>query len=357
MLGLLLTSRSRHRSVLEDPQEALFGTGTIPSRRIAAARGGSMYPPRFDYLAPRSVEEALDVLAERGDDAKVLAGGQSLIPLLKLRFAAPEVLVDINRLPGLDTLSEENGWLRIGPLVRHRDAERSTLLREHYPTMAAAAPQISDPLVRNLGTVCGSLAHADPSGDWGAVMIAMGAELLARSARGERAIPVRELFTGPFTTTLEPDELVTGVRLPSRQRTGGSYLKLERNVGASGTHVGCDTSGCGACTVLLDGVPIKSCTYLAVQADGRDVETVEGLLNGTALDPIQEAFKQEHGLQCGFCTPGMMLTAKALLASNPKPSDEEVRWGLSGNVCRCTGYMNIVRAVQAAAAAQSGSQT
>jgi aerobic carbon-monoxide dehydrogenase small subunit len=132
---------------------------------------------------------------------------------------------------------------------------------------------------------------------------------------------------------------------------------LREELGLTGTHVGCDTSGCGACTVLLDGVPIKSCTYLAVQADGRDVETVEGLLNGAALDPIQEAFKQEHGLQCGFCTPGMMLTAKALLASNPKPSDEEVRWGLSGNVCRCTGYMNIVRAVQAAAAAQSGSQT
>jgi carbon-monoxide dehydrogenase small subunit len=132
---------------------------------------------------------------------------------------------------------------------------------------------------------------------------------------------------------------------------------LREELRLTGTHVGCDTSGCGACTVLLDGVPIKSCTYLAVQADGREVETVEGLLNGGALDPIQAAFKQEHGLQCGFCTPGMMLTAKALLASNPKPSEEEVRWAISGNVCRCTGYMNIVRAVQAAAAAQSGSQT
>jgi aerobic carbon-monoxide dehydrogenase small subunit len=132
---------------------------------------------------------------------------------------------------------------------------------------------------------------------------------------------------------------------------------LREQLMLTGTHVGCDTSGCGACTVLLDGVPIKSCTYLAVQADGREVTTVEGLLAGGALDPIQEAFKQEHGLQCGFCTPGMMLTAKALLASNPKPSEEEVRWAISGNVCRCTGYMNIVKAVQAAAAAQSGSQT
>jgi carbon-monoxide dehydrogenase small subunit len=132
---------------------------------------------------------------------------------------------------------------------------------------------------------------------------------------------------------------------------------LRDELGLTGTHIGCDTSGCGACTVLVDGTPIKSCTYLAVQADGRQVETVEGLLDGATLHPIQEAFKQEHGLQCGFCTPGMMLTAKALLASNPKPSAEEVRWALSGNVCRCTGYMNIVKAVQAAAGAQTGSQT
>ncbi|HEX8859467.1 MAG TPA: (2Fe-2S)-binding protein [Actinomycetes bacterium] len=131
---------------------------------------------------------------------------------------------------------------------------------------------------------------------------------------------------------------------------------LREELGLTGTHIGCDTSGCGACTVLVDGVPVKSCTYLAVQADGRRVETVEGLMNGGALHPIQEAFKQEHGLQCGFCTPGMMLTAKALLASNPDPSEEDVRWAISGNVCRCTGYMNIVRAVRSAAA-QIGSQS
>jgi carbon-monoxide dehydrogenase small subunit len=130
---------------------------------------------------------------------------------------------------------------------------------------------------------------------------------------------------------------------------------LREELRLTGTHVGCDTSGCGACTVLLDGTPIKSCTFLAVQADGRSVDTVEGLIAAGQLHPIQEAFKQEHGLQCGFCTPGMMLTAKALLSSNPKPTEEEVRWAISGNVCRCTGYMNIVKAVQAAAAAQSGS--
>jgi carbon-monoxide dehydrogenase small subunit len=125
---------------------------------------------------------------------------------------------------------------------------------------------------------------------------------------------------------------------------------LREQLGLTGTHIGCDTSGCGACTVLVDGVPIKSCTFLAVQADGRAVQTVEGLLAEGQLHPIQAAFKQEHGLQCGFCTPGMMLAAKALLAATPDPSEDEVRWSLSGNICRCTGYMNIVRAVRAAAA-------
>jgi aerobic carbon-monoxide dehydrogenase medium subunit len=190
-----------------------------------------MFPSRFDYLAPHSLEEALEVLGERGEDAKPLAGGQSLIPLLKLRFAAPEVLVDLGRIPGLDTLEEDDGWLRVGPLVRHRDAERSALLRERHPTMAAAAPQVSDPLIRNLGTVCGSLAHADPSGDWGSVMIAVGAQLVARSRSGERGIAARDFFSGPFTTQLRPDELLVEVRVPSRPRTGGAYLKLERKVG------------------------------------------------------------------------------------------------------------------------------
>lgn len=113
----------------------------------------------------------------------------------------------------------------------------------------------------------------------------------------------------------------------------------------TGTHTGCDTTNCGACTVLLDGHPVKSCTVLAVQANGRDVMTVEGLAGPSELHPIQEGFKDEHGLQCGFCTPGMMMTAKALLEENPDPTEDEVRWALSGNLCRCTGYQNIVKAV------------
>jgi aerobic carbon-monoxide dehydrogenase small subunit len=125
-----------------------------------------------------------------------------------------------------------------------------------------------------------------------------------------------------------------------------------RGQGLTGVHVGCDTTSCGACTVLVDGTPIKSCTYLAVQADGREITTVEGLATAGGLHPLQEGFKEEHGLQCGFCTPGMMLTASALLAENPDPTEEEIRWAISGQICRCTGYMNIVKAVQWAARKQ-----
>jgi aerobic carbon-monoxide dehydrogenase small subunit len=124
---------------------------------------------------------------------------------------------------------------------------------------------------------------------------------------------------------------------------------LREHLALTGTHVGCDTTTCGACTVLLDGTPVKSCTVLAVQADGREITTVEGLARNGKLHPLQEGFKEEHGLQCGFCTPGMMLAASALLESNPDPSEEDVRWALAGNVCRCTGYMNIVKAVRWAA--------
>lgn len=120
---------------------------------------------------------------------------------------------------------------------------------------------------------------------------------------------------------------------------------IRQGLRLTGTHVGCDTTNCGACTVLLDGKPAKSCTVLAVQADGHDVMTVEGMATASELDPIQEGFKDEHGLQCGFCTPGMMLSAKALLDENPNPTEDEIRWALSGNLCRCTGYQNIVKAV------------
>jgi carbon-monoxide dehydrogenase small subunit len=120
-------------------------------------------------------------------------------------------------------------------------------------------------------------------------------------------------------------------------------------LGLTGTHIGCDTSSCGACTVILDGRPVKSCTLFAVQADGREILTIEGMMRDGQLHPLQQSFHEEHGLQCGFCTPGMILSAYALLQRNPSPSEEEIRWGISGNLCRCTGYQNIVAAIQSAA--------
>jgi carbon-monoxide dehydrogenase medium subunit len=161
----------------------------------------------------------------------VLAGGQSLIPVMKLRLAAPAHLVDIGRL-GLDSIGEADGRLAIGALARHRDLERSDLMKARYPVMAAAAPLISDPIVRNLGTIGGSLCHADPAGDWGSVMLALGASVVLRSERGEREMAISEFLQDTFTTALEPDEILTEVRVPQPAgASGGTYLKLERKVG------------------------------------------------------------------------------------------------------------------------------
>jgi aerobic carbon-monoxide dehydrogenase medium subunit len=190
-----------------------------------------VYPASFDYYAPATLDEALSLLDQQ-EDAKVMAGGQSLIPLMKLRFASPAAIVDINRVPGLDGLGEGEGGLRIGALVRHKHCEQSELLRGRYRLLGDAAPQISDPIVRNRGTVCGSLAHADPQGDWGAVMLAARGSVLARSSAGERTIAIDELFQGPFTTSLAPHEIITEARVPDPgPRASGTYLKLERKVG------------------------------------------------------------------------------------------------------------------------------
>jgi carbon-monoxide dehydrogenase medium subunit len=192
-----------------------------------------VYPASFEYFAPTSLDDALEILDRRGDDARVVAGGQSLVPMMKLRFAAPEALVDLNRIPGLDVLAEgEDGTLRIGALTRHATCERSELLRARWRLLGDAAPQISDPLVRNRGTVCGSLAHADPQGDWGAVMLALRADVVALGPDGERTIPIDDLLVGPFTTSLEPNEIITEVVVPDPgARSSGTYLKLERKVG------------------------------------------------------------------------------------------------------------------------------
>jgi carbon-monoxide dehydrogenase medium subunit len=192
-----------------------------------------MYPSRFRYEAPRSLAEAISLLHEGGGEAKVLAGGQSLVPLMKLRFATPELLVDINNIGGLDYHREDaDGTLHIGALCRHADLERSALLPGKQPTMAAAAPLIADPIVRNRGTLVGSLCHADPQGDWASVMVALGASVVAQGPAGRRTIPVDGFVTGPFENVLAPDEIAVEAVVPAHQGTpAGGYLKLERRVG------------------------------------------------------------------------------------------------------------------------------
>jgi aerobic carbon-monoxide dehydrogenase medium subunit len=239
-----------------------------------------MYPGRFEYHAPATLDEALAALDRYGDEANVLAGGQSLIPLMKLRFASPRALVDINRVPGLDGLAEEGGELRIGALVRHKDCERATLLGGRWGVLGDAAPQISDPLVRNLGTVAGSLAHADPQGDWGSALMAAGARVVARGSGGAREIALDELFEGPFTTTLEPTEVITEVRVPDPgPKAGGTYLKLERKVGdfatvAVAVHVSFSDGAVGRAGIALTGVGPRNLRARAA----------EKALSGTTLD-------------------------------------------------------------------------
>jgi aerobic carbon-monoxide dehydrogenase medium subunit len=219
-----------------------------------------VYPARFEYTAPTTLEEVIATLVERGDEAKILAGGQSLIPLMKLRFATPGVIVDLNGVAGLDAMEEREGGLRIGALVRHKACEKSELLRGRYRVLGDAAPQISDPIVRNRGTVGGSLAHADPQGDWGAVMLAARASVVAQGPDGERTIPIDDFLEGPFTTTLAPDEVITEVRVPDPgARSSGTYVKLERKVGdyataAVAVQVSLDNGHVGEAGIALTAV-------------------------------------------------------------------------------------------------------
>jgi aerobic carbon-monoxide dehydrogenase medium subunit len=207
-----------------------------------------MIPASFDYHAPKTLPEALDLLGRLGEEAKVLSGGQSLLPLLKLRFAQPAHLVDIGRIPGLDYVKEEGGFLKIGALVRESGLEASPLVASKYPILIDTASVIADPLVRNLATVCGNLAHGDPANDHPATMLALGAEVVLTGTKGSRTVPVSQFFTGLFTTALAPAEVLSEIRIPvPAAGSGGAYVKLERKVGDFAT------AGAAAFLVLKGG--------------------------------------------------------------------------------------------------------
>jgi CO/xanthine dehydrogenase FAD-binding subunit/aerobic-type carbon monoxide dehydrogenase small subunit (CoxS/CutS family) len=470
-----------------------------------------MKPPVFTYFAPDTLESALEILAHHGRDAKLLAGGQSLIPAMNFRLTAPAMLVDLNRIPGLSGIEPgPEGGIRVGALTRQAQAEHHPLVQERAPLLHETLPFIAHPQIRNRGTIGGSLAHADPAAELPVIALALNARFKAVNPRGERWIEAPDFFQFMFTTALEPGEILTEIEFPAmpdgagwafvefarrlgdyalagvavvvtvddhgvcssakivylnlgdkaldspqaalalvgsppteatftaaaeaaqadldpagsvhgspayqrhlakvltkralrkafertnqytgkatNQQTNHStnqqnyqslplpisniqspisltinhtpYQKtipprlllsdfLRHEVGLTGTHVGCEHGVCGACTVLMDGHPVRSCLTFAVQAHGHEITTVEGLApSPDQLHPLQQGFWEKHGLQCGFCTPGILMTLVPFLEQNPHPTEDEIRHALAGNLCRCTGYQHIVEAVQYAA--------
>ena len=247
-----------------------------------------MYPNRFDYESPKSVEEAVAILDRSGGEAKVMSGGQSLIPMLKLRFAAPAMIVDINNIAGLDYHHvDDEGNLHIGALCRHVDLEESTTLVDTHPTLAAAAGLVSDPIVRTRGTFVGSVCHADPQGDWQATMLAQDGYVVAQGPNGRRNIDMRDFVLGPFVTALAYNEVAVEAVIPGASGTPrGGYLKLERRVGDFAT-------ASVAVSLDMDGDVIRKAGCALAGVGGRTIDANEAIscLVGKALteDSIDQA--------------------------------------------------------------------
>lgn len=211
-----------------------------------------MIPAAFDYSSPKTLSEAIALLEKHGAEAKILAGGMSLIPLMKLRMAAPKHLIDLNGIAELSYIRESDGHLTIGALTRESDLDESALIRTKYPIIADTAAVIGDPLVRNMATVGGNLAHADPANDHPATMLALSSEVVATGPKGKRTIPLSQFFTGLFTTSLEANEILTEIRIPTPPaRSGGAYVKVERKVGDFAT-------AAVAAQITLDGDTCQS---------------------------------------------------------------------------------------------------
>ncbi len=442
-----------------------------------------MIPGSFAYHRPTSIDDAVALLTQLGEDALAIAGGHSLIPMMKLRLATPDHLVDLAGVAELKGMRADGADVVIGAMTTQYEVAASDLLAQKIPILRETSLLIADPQVRYVGTLGGNVANGDPGNDMPAVMLCLGATYHVTGKGGQRRIGAREFYQGAYSTALEPGEILTAIRIPVPATGHGyAYQKLKRKIGdyataaaavvltlkgggevascsigltnvaatplwakgaadilvgsrldaatgqravaaaeaitlshqdggrdarprararqrksqglteghimaksqlsmrvngatidalveprillihflreqlnLTGPHIGCDTSHCGACTVDLDGKSVKSCTMFAVQANGADIRTIEGMANADGtLHALQEGFREMHGLQCGFCTPGMIVRAYRLLQENASPSEEDIRFGISGNLCRCTGYQNIVKAIQYAAAKLNG---
>lgn len=247
-----------------------------------------MIPASFDYAAPGTLEEAFSLLEQHGDEAKILAGGHSLIPMMKLRFASPEFLIDINNIPGLSYIKEEDGYLKIGALTREAELDHSDIIRDKYPIFTDASKLIADPQVRNMGTVGGNIAHGDAANDHPAVMMALRAEVVISSAEGSRSVPIDEFFYGFYMTAVQPNEILTEIRIPvAGPGTGNAYHKLERKVGdyaTAGVAVQLTLDDKGVCTYA--GIGLTNVNPTPMRAE-RSEEVLVGNVPTEAL--INEA--------------------------------------------------------------------
>ncbi len=265
-----------------------------------------MIPPAFEYLRPQTVPEAVAMLQKHGDDAKILSGGQSLIPMMKLRLARPAYLIDINRINGLSYIKEDGGFLKIGGLTREADLESSPLIRSKYPLLLDTAHVIADPQVRNLATVGGNLAHGDPANDHPATMMAFGAQVVATGPKGERIIPIEAFFKSIFETALEHEEILTEIRIPvPPAKSGGAYCKLERKVGDFAT-------AAAAVQLTLDGAGAVQKIGIALTNVGATpvkARKAEDFLKGKKPDPA--AIAQAAQLAADDAQPGSDLRGPA----------------------------------------------
>src|SRR5437764_1263549 len=279
----------------------------------------------LDYARPESVEEAVKLLAGR-EDARALAGGQSLVNVMKTRVAAPELVVDLNGIDALRGITTDGGELVIGAMSTYADIVGSADVAGARPILAECARTIADVQVRNRGTIGGNICSNDPTNHFPPLLAALGAELTIRGAEGERTVSTDEFFEGVFQTAVHPGELLTAIRVPAKGDARDGWASV--TLGKEGTGI----VSVAAC--VSNGTAVKSCMLLAPQADGAEITTVEGLAGDGDLTPLQKAFSEHHGLQCGYCTPGMLLSATYLLSHTPKPSDEEIRRAIQGNICR-----------------------
>lgn len=254
-----------------------------------------MIPGAFEYHAPTSLEEAVSLLAQHGDEAKILAGGHSLVPAMRFRLAVPERLIDINRIQGLEYIREEDGHLVIGALTREAAIEESPVIQARYHVLADAAPLIADPLVRNRATLGGNLAHADPANDQPAVMLAYGATVVAQGPSGRREVAIDDFFTGLFENALAPDEILVEIRVPTpAPGSGGAYVKVERKVGdyaisAVAVQLSMDGDLCTAARIALTNV-----SAVPMRATGAEAE----LAGKVATDQVLEAAGQAAAREC-----------------------------------------------------------